>query len=170
LRLAFFSDSHGDAYALRLAMETVLKLGQVDLFAFLGDGIQDFYDLKDWAKSQNPQARFEAVRGNNDPMRPGLSDEAVINAGGVWLYLCHGHRERVKLTLWFLADKAKDRDCRAALFGHTHVAFSGEKDGILLLNPGSVSLPVGSGPTCGVLDIGPNGELTPRIIQIRTHL
>lgn len=169
MRLAFFSDSHGDAIALRQAMETVLKLGPVDLFAFLGDGIQDFIGLQPWAKAQNPQLRFEAVRGNNDPMRPGLNEEAVINAGGVWLYLCHGHRERVKLTLWFLAEKAKDRDCRAAFFGHTHMASSGEKDGILLINPGSVSLPVGPGPTAGVVDIGPNGELTPQIIPVKAY-
>jgi putative phosphoesterase len=164
MRAALFSDSHGDAAALRIALEAAMKHGRIDLFAYLGDGVQDFYDLMKVMKKHNPSA-IQAVRGNNDYAMIGLREEAVLKAEGLWLFLAHGHRQRVKLTDSMLMEDAKDRQCRAALFGHTHRAFCEEKDGILLFNPGSVSLPVGSGPTFGLLEISPEGELKPQIIH-----
>jgi putative phosphoesterase len=68
-----------------------------------------------------------------------------------------------------LLEDARDRQCRAALFGHTHRAFCEEKEGILLFNPGSVSLPVGAGPTFGLLDISKEGVLTPQILHLQTY-
>ncbi len=166
MRAALFSDSHGDTTALRLALEAAMKHGKIDIFAFLGDGVQEFYDLKQAMKKHNPMAIMQAVRGNNDHAMMGLSEDAVISAEGLWLFLSHGHRQRVKLTDRFLIDYAKDRQCRAALFGHTHRAFCQEKDGVLLMNPGSVSLPMGPGPTFGMLDISPDGILKPQILHL----
>ena len=61
---------------------------------------------------------------------------AIVIADGIQIYLCHGHRESF--------------DClppltRGSVFcqGHTHVSSLSERDGICLLNPGSVSLPKG---------------------------
>lgn len=166
MRAALFSDSHGDITALRNALEAAMKHGKIDLFAFLGDGIQDFYDLMDIMKKHNPMALIQAVRGNNDHAMLGLAEEAVIKAEGLWLFLAHGHRQRVKLTDGMLIGDARDRQCRAALFGHTHRAFCEEKEGILLFNPGSVSLPVGAGPTFGLLDISAEGVLKPKILKL----
>ncbi len=169
MRAALFSDSHGDAAALRIALEAAMKHGKIDLFGFLGDGVQDFYDLMKVMKKHNPLAVIQAVRGNNDYAMMGLAEEAVLKAEGLWLFLTHGHRQRVKLTDSMLIESAKDRQCRAALFGHTHRAFCEEREGILLFNPGSVSLPVGSGPTAGLLDISPEGVLKPHILHLQTY-
>ncbi len=166
MRAALFSDSHGDIAALRNALEAAMKHGKVDLFAFLGDGVQDFYDLMNIMKKHNPMVLIQAVRGNNDHAMLGLAEEAVIKAEGLWLFLAHGHRQRVKLTDGMLIGDARDRQCRAALFGHTHRAFCEEKEGILLFNPGSVSLPVGAGPTFGLLDISAEGVLKPKILKL----
>lgn len=166
MRAALFSDSHGDIAALRNALEAAMKHGKIDLFAFLGDGVQDFYDLMNIMKKHNPMALIQAVRGNNDHAMLGLAEEAVIKAEGLWLFLAHGHRQRVKLTDGMLIGDARDRQCRAALFGHTHRAFCEEKEGILLFNPGSVSLPVGAGPTFGLLDISAEGVLKPKILKL----
>jgi uncharacterized protein len=169
MRAALFSDSHGDTAALRYAMEAAMKHGKIDLFAFLGDGVQDFYDLMKVMKKHNPMVMIQAVRGNNDHAMIGLREEAVIKAESLWLFLTHGHRQRVKLTDSMLLEDARDRQCRAALFGHTHRAFCEEKEGILLFNPGSVSLPVGAGPTAGLLDISPEGVLKPQILHLQTY-
>jgi len=166
MRVALFSDSHGDVAALRMALEIAMRQGKIDLFAFLGDGVQDFYDLKSFMKQHNPMAQIMAVRGNNDPPMIDLKEEAVIRAEGAWLLLSHGHRQRVKLTDRLLIDDARDRQCRAALFGHTHRAYFHEKEGVLLFNPGSVTLPVGTGPTAGILDIGPEGVFKPQILHL----
>jgi putative phosphoesterase len=169
MRVALFSDSHGDAAALRIAMEAAMKHGRIDLFAFLGDGVQDFYDLMKAMKKHNPSAILQAVRGNNDYAMFGLREEAVIKAENLWLFLAHGHRQRVKLTYSMLMEDAKDRQCHAALFGHTHRTFCEEREGILLFNPGSVSLPVGSGPTAGILEISPEGVLKPQILHLQAY-
>ena len=39
--------------------------------------------------------------------------------------------------------KAESLGCRAAFFGHTHIPLFAEAEGLYLLNPGSLSLPVG---------------------------
>ncbi len=166
MRAALFSDSHGELTALRQALEAAMRLGKIDLFAFLGDGVLDFFDLKQMMKKHNPMAIIQAVRGNNDHAMIGLKEEAVIKAEGLWLFLTHGHRQRVKLTDTFLLGDARDRQCRVALFGHTHRALCLEKEGVLLFNPGSVSLPVRSGPTFGLLDILPEGVLMPQILYL----
>lgn len=164
MRLAAFSDSHGDTYALRFALEEAIKRGMVDVFAFLGDGVQDFYDLQGLMKRHNPSAMCYAVRGNNDYARQGLPEESVVSFGPLWVYLAHGHRQRVKLTDAFIFADARERQCTIALFGHTHRAFLGEKDGVLCMNPGSVALPTGKGPSFGLLTSSSEGNVTTEIV------
>ena len=169
MRLAFFSDSHGDVNALKQAMEAAMLHGKIDAFAFLGDGIHDFLDLQPCIKKHNPLAVTHAVRGNNDPAMLDLKEELVVSFAGVWVFLTHGHRQRVKLTDKLLIDDARDRQCRIALFGHTHRAFLEEKEGILFMNPGSVSIPAGKGPTAGLIEIGSDGAIHPQILNLRTY-
>ncbi len=170
MRLAFFSDSHGDVTALRGAMEAAMLHGKVDMFAFLGDGIHDFSDLLPFVKKHNPLAVTHAVRGNNDPAMLDLKEEMVVSFAGFWILLTHGHRQRVKFTDKLLLEDARDRGCRVALFGHTHRAFLEEKSGILLMNPGSVSIPAGKGPTAGLIEIGADGSIHPQILNLRMYL
>ncbi len=168
MRLAFFSDSHGDVTALRDAMDAATLHGKIDMFLFLGDGIYDFLDLQPYMKKHNPMALIQAVRGNNDPAMHGLREEAVISAGGIWIYLTHGHRQQVKLSDRLLIDEARYRRCRIALFGHTHKAFCQEKDGILLMNPGSVALPAGEVPAAGMIEITEGNNITPKLIYLKS--
>lgn len=170
MRAALFSDSHGDVAALRSAMEAAMLHGRVDVFAFLGDGIHDFLDLQPFIKKHNPLAVTYAVRGNNDPVMPELKEEQVVSFAGIWVLLTHGHRQRVKLTDRLLIDDARDRQCRIALFGHTHRAFQEEKEGILLMNPGSVAIPAGKGPSAGLIEIGADGRIMPQILNLRMYL
>ena len=170
MRLAFFSDSHGDVTALRSAMEAAMLHGRVDAFAFLGDGIHDFLDLRSFIKKHNPLAVTHAVRGNNDPAMLDLKEELVVSFAGFWIFLTHGHRQRVKLTDRLLLEDARDRQCRIALFGHTHRAFLEEKDGVLLMNPGSVAIPAGKGPTAGMIEIGSDGRIIPQILNLKAYL
>ncbi len=85
--------------------------------------------------------RLLCVRGNCDCEVdqmvlnfPILADYAVLEAGNKLIYATHGHifnPEKLPPL------KAGD----VLLFGHTHVPLHTEKDGILCLNPGSVSIP-----------------------------
>ncbi|MBR6442368.1 MAG: phosphodiesterase [Clostridia bacterium] len=85
--------------------------------------------------------RLLCVRGNCDCevdqmvlQFPILADYAVLDAGERLIYATHGHV--------YNPDKLpalKQGD--VLLFGHTHVPLHTEKDGILCMNPGSVSIP-----------------------------
>ena len=85
--------------------------------------------------------RLLCVRGNCDcevdqmVLRfPILADYAVLDAGERLIYATHGHV--------YNPDKLpalKQGD--VLLYGHTHVPLHMEKDGILCMNPGSVSIP-----------------------------
>ena len=78
------------------------------------------------------------VRGNCD--RASLEPETIVREfGGVRFLITHGHEQNVKYGLWGLVDEAKKRNCKAALFGHTHRKTFLVKEGITLINPGSAA-------------------------------
>ena len=85
--------------------------------------------------------RLLCVRGNCDCevdqmvlQFPILADYAVLDAGERLIYATHGHvYNPEKLPPLKTGD--------ILLFGHTHTPLHAEKDGILCLNPGSVSIP-----------------------------
>ena len=56
-------------------------------------------------------------------------------------FLAHGHTYGVGLDTRMIAEEAEIRGCEVAMFGHTHKPYDRVVDGILCLNPGSVSYP-----------------------------
>ena len=80
------------------------------------------------------------VQGNNDFFAC-LPKDAELRLGKEKLFLTHGHLYGVGFDLQGLADEARDRNCSMALFGHTHRPFSRVVNGVLCINPGSISFP-----------------------------
>ena len=80
-----------------------------------------------------------AVKGNCD--FDNVEDELVFEVEDKNIFLCHGDRYGVKYGLEKIEKKAKDVDADIVVFGHTHTPLCIEKDNILYINPGSVSLP-----------------------------
>jgi hypothetical protein len=68
----------------------------------------------------------------------GARDEAVVDLGGVKVAMLHdsgakaGRRERMR---------ARFPDARVVVFGHSHIPWNEDADGLLLLNPGSPTWP-----------------------------
>lgn len=94
-----------------------------------------------------PRMPIYQVPGNCDEHRGFISDPEVRveKICGVWLYLTHGHRHRVKMSLHSLLADARAAKVQAVLFGHTHVAdCHQEADGLWVLNPGSCGYHGGS--------------------------
>lgn len=121
------SDTHG----YRQGLEALLPVfAENDRIIHLGDTSGD----GGYIRKLFPD-KTTVINGNCD--FPSLGDdEAVISVEGVKIFACHGHRYSVKTTLSRLAKKAKDEDCKIALYGHTHLAREDEMDGVTLLNPG----------------------------------
>ena len=79
---------------------------------------------------------------------PILADYALLELEGRTVYLSHGH-------IYHEGNLPPLMPGDAFLYGHTHVPRAEEKDGVVFLNPGSVSLPKeGNPPTYGILEHG----------------
>lgn len=129
MKILVFSDSHN----MLSEMERAIEKHGCDYIVFLGDCAADAEEIKRYY----PQKAVVAVKGNNDF----FSDQPLTvtpTYSGHKIYCCHGHTHHVKASLLSLYYAAESSGCDVALFGHTHIQFAEERDGILLLNPGSV--------------------------------
>ena len=123
------SDTHRNTAPLQ-KIATVLS--ECDFIIHLGDMASDARELM----REYPEKTY-VIAGNNDFW--GGESEIVLDAEERRIFACHGHRYGVKSGTERLVAAAKERMCDIALFGHTHEAFVGEEDGVLLVNPGCMT-------------------------------
>ncbi|MDI6619611.1 MAG: metallophosphoesterase [Clostridiales bacterium] len=156
MRIGVFSDTHGDTYALKKAIE---KTGEADLLIHLGDYCRD-------AESVSKELKREiiCVKGNCD-FNPYVKTDKIITVEGKRILLTHGHKYSVKYDYTDICFKAIEEKVDAVFFGHTHFAEAFEKDNILFLNPGSLSLPKGDAETYAVVTID-SGLIVPSIQEL----
>ena len=148
MRLLIASDLHGSLFYCEKLLDA-FKAEGADRLLFLGDilyhgprnDLPRDYEPKTVLRLLNEQREvLLCVRGNCDTEVdqmvlefPILADYGVLLLGERLVYATHGH----KYTPQNLPLKAGD----IFLQGHTHVPMCREHNGILWLNPGSVSLP-----------------------------
>lgn len=152
------SDSHGRSENIK---EAFLRCGNPDAVLFLGDGVRD-------VDAAALSCRVVSVRGNCDVFSSfsgELPAEHFEAFGEYNIMLTHGHLFGVKESLSRAASYAASRGADLLLFGHTHRRAdiylpAGEEIGGIILrkplrlfNPGSISLPTGSGRSFGVITI-----------------
>ena len=140
--IGVISDTHGLMRASALAY-----LAGVDLILHAGDMGSEAV-----LTALRTLAPLQAVRGNVDrgAWAQAYPVDAVVQAGGRNLYLLH---DRGELDL--------DPRCAgmdAVIFGHSHMVFHQEVDGVLYFNPGSAGprrfrLPI----TAGKIHVGAAG-------------
>lgn len=151
------SDSHSTLRFMQLCVETV----NPDAVIHLGDYFDDGIALKE----TYPDIPLSQVPGNCDRYRcpPGQPEILVEQIGGVRLYMTHGHRHQVKLTLGALLKDARAVRVDAVLYGHTHTAdCHREEDGLWVLNPGTSGYYGGS---AGVIEVRDGKILDCRILR-----
>jgi len=135
LKILVMSDSHGS----KSNMFDAIKIESPDVVLFLGDNIRDCEDIE----SKYPKIMLRAVRGNCDQGYRGLDmDEFVLE--GKKFFMTHGHLFSVKLGKTKIMDTATARSIDILLFGHTHIPYQSEKDGLIAINPGSIGSDVKS--------------------------
>lgn len=133
MKLLVLSDSHGRD---DLLLNIIIEHSDVHAIIFLGDGERDFEQVLH-SGFVTPDKEICQVRGNCDLASMG-PDAVVREFGGVRFLMTHGHEQKVKLSFWGLVDAAKAKKCSVALYGHTHYKSVDVKEGITLINPGSV--------------------------------
>ncbi len=143
------SDIHGSAEFCRRMLEAYRR-EQADRMLLLGDllchgprnDLPEGYAPKEViALLGEYAADILCVRGNCDAEVdqmvldfPIMADYALLSEGGRLIFATHGH-------LWNEEHPPKLHPGDVLLHGHTHVPVRVEKDGVVTLNPGSVSIP-----------------------------
>lgn len=171
-RLLVISDSHGHYQAVE---QIIKKQGPLcDALLFAGDGIWDIVQYVENTFTSSrlrdalpPVVALVAGNGDGDEYRitlpsdaapeeaPGLSltvpDRLIVQASGYQVFLTHGHRYSVDVSLDILLASAHATACDIAIYGHTHIPFTEEVSHLTALNPGSVSRPRGNSQACCAL-------------------
>ena len=163
MKLLIASDIHGSAYYCRKLLEAYEKEG-AQRMVLLGDvlyhgprnDLPREYAPKEVIRMLNDLSNeIYAVRGNCeaevDQMVldfPVLADYMLLFEGDKVIYATHGH-------VWNEDHLPPMKPGDVLLHGHTHVLRAERKNGILILNPGSVAIPKeGNPPTYAVLEDG----------------
>ena len=151
MKILVLSDSHGDTESI----VSSCKVHKPDVIIFLGDGYEDLNFALPYLC-----APVYAVRGNNDFYPCRYPYYRIAQCSDVNFYLTHGHLENVRFGRNALINKCKDKNCRAALYGHTHLPYCSDENGIFILNPGS-----SRNGTCGIINVE-GGNISGEIREI----
>lgn len=129
MKALILSDSHG----LVEEVEAIISRhrAEVDLVLHCGDSELD----------EQHQALQHAivVRGNCDASP--FPEEWSETVQGATIYATHGHKYNVKMTYVTLSYRAEEMEADIVCFGHSHVATAFKENGVIYINPGSISLP-----------------------------
>lgn len=150
-RIMIVSDTHGNNMYLNKAIE---EAGEFDLFLHLGDlqGSEHFIETF-------VECPKEMIAGNNDYYIE-YPQEKIIEVEGHRIWMTHGHLYQVYSGVSLLKQFALGKNVDMVLFGHTHTPYL-EEDKMIILNPGSISLPGQRDriPTYAIMEIDGQGEV-----------
>ncbi|MBR1392095.1 MAG: metallophosphoesterase [Lachnospiraceae bacterium] len=151
MKVLIVSDTHGKHENLR----TILRREKhIDRMIHLGDA-EGYEDMI----AQMADCPLDIVQGNNDYFCQ-LEQEKEIEIGKYKAFLTHGHYYCVNMGLADIMKEGKSRGADIVMFGHTHRPVIQYGDGIIALNPGSVSYPrqEGKQPSYIIMEIDRAGE------------
>ena len=141
-RIAVFSDTHGTLFRLP---EALAAAGEVDAFLHLGDYGSDAVRI-----AESLPVPYYMVRGNCD-YDVSLPKYRIVEFESAAIAIVHGDAYR---STHELARFAEEHHCQAVLFGHTHTPLVAAQGPILIVNPGSLSLPrMGSTTSFAILSV-----------------
>jgi putative phosphoesterase len=126
---AIIADTHISRRAKALPEALIPHLQRADLVVHAGD-LMDPAHLDELAA----YAPVKAVRGNLDPPDLDLPETLEFEFGGARVAMIHdsGRRQGRWTRL-----RRRFPDARVVIFGHSHIPWLEDEDGLMLLNPGS---------------------------------
>ena len=132
LRLLLLADTHLPARARDLPSQVWAEVEAADVVVHAGDWVTP--DLLDALEAR--ASRVVGVWGNNDgaELRRRLPEVARVELGGLRWGVVHetGARQRREERM-----RAEYPDLDVLVFGHSHIPWDTEHEGLRLLNPGS---------------------------------
>ena len=153
------SDSHGQYFHLEKIQK---QLPKPDYIIHLGDVARD----QDYIAALFG-CTVDMVAGNNDFFTD-LPGEFTIREGRHVIWLTHGHGYSVYNGTERLVKRAKALGADTVMFGHTHCPCVDQKEGIQVINPGSISLPRQESrkPTYILMRVMEDGEIDYRVHEV----
>lgn len=141
MKILVVSDNHGSTKNL---FDLINRVKPFDLLIHCGD-----IEISTDVLREKAGCEVYAVRGNNDIFfYYDLPKELIIDAGKDRILITHGNEYYVNYSMEYLIEEAKKKGANIVTFGHTHVPFNKEIDGIKLFNPGSIAHPRQEGRRC----------------------
>lgn len=163
MKILVVSDTHGRDRGLEQAVEQERPF---DMLIHCGDveGREDYIE----ALTECPCC---IVAGNNDFFSDLPREEEISIAGHKFL-ITHGHYYGVSVDFSGIIDEAHSRNLDGVFFGHTHKPILKMTDGLLILNPGSLSYPRQQNrkPSYAVLHTDQSGNITGKILYLQKHI
>lgn len=156
--VAVISDTHRMSKYINLAKELIKD---ADILIHLGDNIEDVELLK-----QGFNGEVYAVAGNCDYSGK-YPKENIIEINGKKIFFTHGDLYRVKSSIDNIYYRGSELEVDIVLFGHTHQQLIEEEGSLILMNPGSVSLPKSNGRCVGFINIDDTGKIDTYLREIR---
>ena len=132
MKILIVSDTHGRHSAFDKALK---EAGKIDALVHLGDT----EDGEDYIEAVCGCPAY-VLAGNNDFFSDNLREMEVV-FGTKKAFMTHGHYYYVSLGPERIIEEGKMRNADIVMFGHTHKPFLEMIDGMIVLNPGSLSYP-----------------------------
>ena len=147
MKVLVVSDIHGSAYYAK-QIPTIFEKENVDKIILLGDlyyhgprnPLTKEYNPMEVANILNSLKEYiEAIKGNCDAEVDEMisefkfNDNLILDINGKRVFCTHGQNYNI--------DNLPNEKIDIMLYGHFHAGFIKEKDGIIIANPGSISLP-----------------------------
>lgn len=152
MKVLVISDTHKNLTSAGQAIRHTIKKG-LDIVIHCGDHIDDAIKLE----KQYPKLRFFYVPGNCDGWFFNDDEKIkVVDIEDKKILITHGDRHNIKINYNKLFEEIKGRNADIGVCGHSHIAHveTQENTGLMIVNPGSISLPRDSEyPSYAVLDI-----------------
>lgn len=162
MKFLLISDNHGH---YNLVQEIIRAFGpQVDYIFHCGDS--EFpYEDSIW------QQVDLKVKGNMD-FYPAFPDSETIETPVGKVVLVHGHKHHVNQSNQGVLELAQNEGAKFAFHGHTHKLYAEYRQGVLLVNPGSLAHSRGpvNARTFAIVVISDNGYRVDYYDETRAYL
>ena len=132
MKILIVSDTHGRHSAFDKALK---EAGKIDALVHLGDteGGEDYIEAVCGCPAY-------VLAGNNDFFSDNLREMEVV-FGTKKAFMTHGHYYYVSLGPERIIEEGQMSNADIVMFGHPHKPFLEMIDGMIVLNPGSLSYP-----------------------------
>ena len=152
MKVLIVSDTHGRNSGYLDLLESIEKM---DMVIHCGD-----VEGSEYLIAESSGCKTVIVQGNNDYFSD-LPREMIVKLGKYKALVTHGHAYYVNMGHEHLVREAKKRKVDMVIYGHTHRPVITEENGILVLNPGSLTYPrqMERKYTYIIMEIDENGEV-----------